>query len=94
MARVRGCDGSPAPSPVLKEEIGDVLNVFWHCPKKFIPKSVYKWYDIYSYHTRFISAPMPSYENVSAVFVRASNAYESFFSEFTQFLNKRKNGGK
>lgn len=89
LARIRGCDGKPAPKRVEIETVGDKTYVYWNCPKKFIPASLYKWFHEYDYHKKFISAPMPSYENISRRFLTAVNVYESAINEYQEALNKK-----
>jgi hypothetical protein len=82
MARQRGCDGKPAPKRVELETIGDKTYVYWNCPKKFIPLSLYRWHAEYEYHKKFSSAPMPAYKDIPRRFISAINVYEDALSEY------------
>lgn len=88
MARIRGCDGKPAPSPVEHDEDkeANVIYRYWNCPKKFIPVSIYKWYNEYKYHKNFPSAIMPAYENIARRFITAVEVYESTLRAYQEKL--------
>jgi hypothetical protein len=87
MALKMGCRGFSAPLPVQVEVYDNKKIVYWNCPRKFIPQSVFTWYDKYTYHQKFAGAKMESYENQSYKFLQACNVYEARKNEF---LNESK----
>jgi hypothetical protein len=69
-----GCDGRPAPKPVhIDYHEGEEIR-YWHCPKHFIPQSIYQWWDIY------VNCRKPSiseYDQRKLIYLEAVNVYET-----------------
>ena len=61
---------------------------YWNCPIRFIPDSVYKFFEIYDYHKQFTSVQMPSYKNTAVRFIRAAKYFESKYNEMLIEVNK------
>lgn len=88
MARLRGCDGNPAPKPVLTEELnGDIIE-YYHCPSILIPRSVHHWYDQYAYHSEFTGADMVGWSKQTAKWLRFYRVYKNEVARITKELSK------
>lgn len=73
-----GCEGkAKLDRPLAIEIVGEKTFKYWSCPKKFIPLSIWNFYDIYQYYKSFPSASMPEYNNVSKRFWLACKVLES-----------------
>jgi len=56
--------------------------------QKFIPKSVFEFMHIYSYHEAHPSSPFPSINNVSARYLFAEMYYKGKLSEYISSQRK------
>ena len=56
--------------------------MYWHCPSKFVPRSVYTWHDIYKYHKEFPGAVMKEYADQNPRFLQAYFYYNSWYQKF------------
>ena len=88
MARKRGCDGQPAPAPVLEEEDEVILTRYWNCPSLFIPQSIHTWYKMYKYHKDFPGASMANVDSQNSRFLQAYYLYEGHLAEFQKDMAK------
>lgn len=86
MARVRGCDGKPADFPVSREEHEGKLYIWWNCPSKFIPISIYKWWKLYKFYRKFNKISSENYLMQKSIYLEAVNLYEN---ELTNYANKK-----
>lgn len=68
------------------KETGDV---YWNCPIKFVPDSVWQFLSLHAYHKDFPSAPMPAYREVSSRFFQAYTFYNSKYNQFREELMKK-----
>lgn len=64
----------------VDEENGERVQ-YWQCPTRFIPLSVLRFVKRYSYHKRFPSSPIASYEQTSERWVNAVRIYEEAYAE-------------
>jgi hypothetical protein len=77
-----GCEGPAAMSETARREIENgVMYVYEQCLVRYVPKSIYKFLEVYDYITRFNGA-MPAYEDASPRFLKACRYYESKLQEF------------
>lgn len=83
-----GCDGRPASQPVARDVREKDTYVYWHCPAKFIPDSVYKFYDIYKYYKTFQGANPGNYFDQRQIFLDACTVYDNEMSMYQEKINK------
>lgn len=64
--------------------VGDTLYVYYNCPSKFIPPSIFKWHDIYKYHKEFPGAQMNSYNKQNPRFLQAYFYFDAWYKKFSK----------
>jgi len=62
---------------------------YYNCPIRFIPDSVYAWYEEYSYYKSFESAP-GAYHEMTAKWLEAMHVYQSYLSKYTEEIQETK----
>lgn len=72
--------------------LGSTLIKWWHCPKRFIPKSIYDWYKIYNLYKTFPGSF--NLNNQRTIFLSAVSVYDSYIKEFNSELAKIRRGAK
>ena len=89
MSRVWGCEDKAIVPESARSEIEDgVQYVYSQCLVRFIPMSIFKFIQLYDYHSKFTSAPMPSFNDVSPRFLAAYSYYEKHLNQYKQELLK------
>jgi hypothetical protein len=89
LARIRGCDGKPAPSAVDEEEEEGVRIYYYNCPMNFIPNNILKWFREYRMYTILPGLSLGLTENISMKFLRAVEIYERYLNRFKSELAAR-----
>lgn len=74
-----GCLDVPGGVALLQFADGDEVETFWNCPSKFIPKTVYNWYEIFKAYQRNRMCLPRLYQ---ARYSRFCDTYESYLSFF------------
>lgn len=67
---------------VYIEQEGREKTIFWNCPRKFIPDSIYGFKLIYDYYKGHPGAGMPEITDVSYRYLLAERMFESFIGEY------------
>lgn len=68
---------------------GRILH-YINCPVRYIPVSVWQFYDTYNYYREFPSASMPDYRRISPRYWSAYKVFTGKLNEFTAELMKEK----
>jgi hypothetical protein len=85
MKEAWGCEKAATVSESARmEEENGTLYIYDRCLVRFIPMSIYKFIQIYDYHSKFFGAAMPAFENVSPRFLAAYYYYEQKLSLYKQ----------
>ena len=64
----------------MVDEDDNVRTIFWSCPIKFIPESVWSFLQCKSFYEKHPSSPFPSIDNVSPRYTKAEAIFEYEFS--------------
>jgi hypothetical protein len=63
--------------PTMVDEDNDYKTIFWSCPIKFVPDSIWEFVKMYSFYQNHPSSPFPKYENISPRYLKAEQIFNS-----------------
>lgn len=85
MKKVWGCEGRAQISkPTMIDEENGVKRIFWSCPVRFIPDSVWSFISIYNFYQRHPHAPFYNHDSISPRFRLAEAVYQRALDEYIQ----------
>ena len=58
-------------SPTMIDEENGIKTMYWSCPIRFIPNSIFEFVKRYKFHEQHPSAFFPAFENVSPRYLQA-----------------------
>jgi hypothetical protein len=69
-------------SPTMIDENGDVVSMFWSCPVKFSPQSVWSFLHCRNFYEKHPYSPFPPIDKVSPRYIRAEYVFENELSRY------------
>jgi len=70
--------------PTMIDEEDGVKRIFWSCPVRFVPSSVWSFIAYNNFYHKHPSAPFPKYEDISPRYRLAEIAYDRAMIEVLQ----------
>lgn len=69
-------------SPTFIDEEDNVKTLYYSCPVRFIPDSVWSFLKYRYYHERHPSVPFPSLDDLSPRYAMAEAQYDGYLSTY------------
>lgn len=79
-----GCEPGAGLEPIIendKDDLNPEAVSYYNCPLKFIPDSVIKWFDLYSYYSNYPSSA-PKYEDQTQRYINAMRCYTAVLNSY------------